>query len=146
MGRIGARLPGAISAHVALIETQSLFYTLARCHFADGHAESSAGVLQWHLRSQFIGERQGPWLHLAHCVLMKDREWAAARVAGTSFAVSRLVRQQWLHGKVTSTVYCWVVSDHALHAEVFSTLLFSKFLSQINFWPPRWWPPLRTYG
>lgn len=41
MGRIGARLPGAISAHVALIETQSLFYTLGHCHFTDGHAESS---------------------------------------------------------------------------------------------------------
>ncbi len=41
MGRIGGRLPGAISAHVALIETQSLFYTLGRWHFADDHAESS---------------------------------------------------------------------------------------------------------
>lgn len=146
MGRVEVRLPGATSAHVALIETQSLFYTLARCHFADGHAGSRAGVLQWHLLSRFIGEHQGPWLHLARRVLLKDSEWAAARVAGTSFAVSRLVQQRGLHGKVTSTVYYWVVSDHTLHAEVFSTLMFSKFLSQINFWPPRWWPPLRTHG
>lgn len=46
MAQVKARLPGATSAHVAVIETQSLFYTLACCYFADGHDENSAGVLQ----------------------------------------------------------------------------------------------------
>lgn len=146
MGRVEAHLPEATSAHVALIESQSQCYALAILLTVALKAalESWVGSI-W---SWFRGERQGPWLHLAQtCVA--ERQWIGGCEGGRHFfccqqacSAAAITWKSHIYSILLGCAWSYIT----LHAEVFSALLFSKFLSQINFWPPRRWPPLRTYG